>query len=118
MVSRTATVRAKIEAAHELTDPLAGILCNARDELDDAIGVLADAVDAEEGRVEDLDLTAETAADRVTLRTASAHLESLEELRNQLEKLHSAVDQAHTYVEEAEGLHDASVEAFDEITTT
>lgn len=118
MDTRTATtIRSRIDAAHKLTDPLTATLSDARDELDEAIGVLSDAVDAEESCVEDLDLTAETAADRVTLRAARTRLESLEDLRNQLEQLHSAVDQAHTYVEDADGLHDEVVESLGAITT-
>lgn len=118
MESRTATtIRGRIDAAHKLTDPLAGALSDARGELDEAIGVLSDVVDAEESRVEDLDLTADTAADLVARRTACARLESLEELRSQLEQLHSAVDQAHTYAEEAGGIHEASIDALNAITS-
>ena len=116
---RTATtVRRRIAAAHTLTDPLAGTLALARDEMDEALGVLSDAVDAEESHVDDLDLTADSAAGRVQLRAARAQLESLEELRAKLEQMHSAIDQAHTYAEEADGLHESTVEALDAITTT
>ncbi|MEW1938802.1 hypothetical protein AB0331_15695 [Dietzia maris] len=118
MDTRTATtVRTKTDAAHTLLFPLAEAVSTAMSELDDAIGLTTDAVDAAESHAEDLDLMADTAADLVALRTACARLESLEELRSQLEQLHSAVDQAHTYAEEAGGIHEASIDALNAITS-
>jgi hypothetical protein len=112
------TVRTKTDAAHTLLFPLAEAVSTAMGELDDAIGLTTDAVDAAESHAEDLDLMATTPAEHVQLKAARAHIGTLEELRGQLESLHSAAEQAHTYIEETSSLYDSSVEALDQIATT
>lgn len=96
--------------------PLPGALSDARDELDEATGLISHAIDAADNDAIDLELTASTPAERGQARAARAQVEALEELLNQAEALHSAAEHAHTYLDETGGIHDARIEALTEIT--